>query len=123
LWAAPLNFELSAQIILAIRSNLADCFTFMSRKSIEEVPAVKQTRSLLTHRITLTPARTEQAQSPVSVAVSEMIAYSQGSDFTRLNLTGGKVLDVKETTHAIDRLVRAAAAQGNLLPGQITLSD
>jgi hypothetical protein len=52
-----------------------------------------------------------------------MIAYSQGSDFTRLNLTGGKVLDVKETTDVIDRLVRAAAAQGNLLPGEITVSD
>jgi hypothetical protein len=113
----------STQITLAIGRNLADCFAFMSRKSIEEVPAVKQTRSLLSHRISLTPARTEQAQSPVSVLVSEMIAYSQGSDFTRLNLTGGKVLDVKETTDVIDRLVRAAAAQSNLLPGEITLSD
>ena len=95
----------------------------MPRKSIEEVSAVKQTRSPLTHRISLTPARAELAQSPVSIAVSEMIAYSQWSDFTRLNLTGGKVLDVKETTDAIDRLVRAAAAQSNSLPGQITLSD
>jgi hypothetical protein len=95
----------------------------MPRKSIEEVPAVKQTRSLLPRRISLTPARTELAQSPVSVLVSEMIAYSQGSDFTRLNLTGGKVLDVKETTDVIDRLVRAAAAQSNLPEGEITLSD
>jgi hypothetical protein len=95
----------------------------MPRKSIEEVPAAKQTRSLLSHRISLTPVPAELAQSPVSVLVSEMIAYSQGSDFTRLNLTGGKVLDVKETTDVIDRLVRAAAAQNNSLPGQITLSD
>jgi hypothetical protein len=102
-----------------MRTNLADCVTFMPRKSIEEVPSVK----LPTRRISLTPARTEQEENPVSVAISEMIAYSQGSDFTRLNLTGGKVLDVKETTDVIDRLVRAAAAQGNLLPGQITLSD
>jgi hypothetical protein len=95
----------------------------MKRKSIEEVPAVKQTRSLSTPRISLTPARTEHAQSPVSVAVSEMIAYSQGSNFTRLNLTGRKVLDVKETTDMIDLLVRAAAAQNNLPPGEIALSD
>ena len=95
----------------------------MSRKSIEKVPAAKQTRSLLTHRISLTQARAELAESPVSVLVSEMIAYSQGSDYTRLNLRGGKVLEVKETTDVIDQLVRAAAAQSNLLPGQITLSD
>ena len=95
----------------------------MPRKSIEEVPAVEQTRSLLTHRISLTPAQTELEQSPVSILVSEMITYSQGSDFTRLNLTGGKVLDVKETTDAIDRLVRAAAGQRNLAQGEITLSD
>ena len=95
----------------------------MPRKSIEEVQAVKKTRSLLTHGISLTPARAELAQSPVSVLVSEMIAYSQGSDFTRLNLTGGKVLDVKETTDVIDRLVRAAASPSNLPQGEITLSD
>jgi hypothetical protein len=58
----------------------------MSRKSIKKVPAVKQTRCLLIHRVTLTPARTEHPQPPVSVALSEMIAYSQGSDFTRLDL-------------------------------------
>jgi hypothetical protein len=52
-----------------------------------------------------------------------MIAYSQGSDYTRLNLTGGKVLDVKETTDVIDRLVRAAASQSNLPQGEITFSD
>jgi hypothetical protein len=52
-----------------------------------------------------------------------MLAYSQGIDFTRLNLIGGKVLDVKETTDVIDRLVRAAANQTNLAPGQIALSD
>ena len=95
----------------------------MSRKSIEEVPALKQTLALPAYRINLTPARTEFAQPPISVAISEMIAYSQRSDFTRLNLKGGKVLDVQETTDAIDRLVRAAATKTNFLPGQITLSD
>jgi len=98
-------------------------FPFMSRKSIKEVPAVKPTWSLPIHSVNVTPARTAQPDTPVSVALSEMLAYSQGADFTRLNLIGGKVLDVKETTDQIDRLVRAAASQNNFLPAEITLSD
>jgi hypothetical protein len=95
----------------------------MSRKSIEAVPVVNQPRSLPAHRISLTPAQTAPPQSPVTVAIAELLAYSQCNDFTRLNLIGGKVLDVKETTHQIDLLVRAAASQSNFLPEEITLSD
>jgi hypothetical protein len=67
----------------------------------------------------LTPARAAPLQSPVIVAIDELIAYSQGSNFTRLNLTGRKVLDVKETTDEIDRLVRAATSQISLLTAEI----
>ena len=86
----------------------------MPRKSLEQVPAARQPGSTPARRIILTPARTPHPQTTVSVALSEMIAYTQGDEFTRLNLTGGKVLEVKETTDMIDRLVRAAAAQRHI---------
>jgi hypothetical protein len=44
----------------------------------------------------------------VSISVSQLIAYSQNEGFTRLRLTGGKMLDVKETTDRIDYLIRQA---------------
>ena len=44
----------------------------------------------------------------VSVTLSQLIAYRQNEGFTRLQLTGGKMLDVKETTDRIDYLVRCA---------------
>jgi hypothetical protein len=44
----------------------------------------------------------------VSITLSQLIAYSQNDGFTRLHLTGGKLLDVKETTDRIDYLVRHA---------------
>ena len=46
----------------------------------------------------------------ISVAISQLIAYSQNEGFTRLRLTGGKMLDVKETTDRIDYLIRCAAS-------------
>jgi hypothetical protein len=52
----------------------------------------------------------------VGVAITEFIAYAQNPGFTRLNLTGGKILEVKETTDQIDRLVRAASSQPNQPP-------
>ena len=42
------------------------------------------------------------------VLVSQLIAYAQNDGFTRLRLTGGRMLDVKETTDRIDFLVRRA---------------
>jgi hypothetical protein len=44
----------------------------------------------------------------VSITISQLIAYRQNEGFTRLQLTGGKMLDVKETTDRIDYLVRCA---------------
>ena len=44
----------------------------------------------------------------VNLTISQLIAYTQNEGFTRLRLTGGKVLDVKETTDRIDFLIRRA---------------
>lgn len=49
----------------------------------------------------------------VNIPASRLLAYDQQMGFTRLKLTGGTVLDVREGTDHIDRLVRAAAARGN----------
>ena len=46
----------------------------------------------------------------IRVLTSQLISYDQQSGFTRLRLTGGRVLDVKESTDQIDRLVRNATA-------------
>lgn len=66
----------------------------------------------------MTLNQAEPDQVAIEVGITEFIAYSQNTGFTRLNLRGGKVLDVKETTDQIDRLVRlaSASAQGNRLP-------
>jgi hypothetical protein len=44
----------------------------------------------------------------LSITLSQLIAYSQKDGFTRLHLTGGQTVDVKETTDRIDYLVRSA---------------
>jgi hypothetical protein len=66
-----------------------------------------------TPSIALTVASQEPGQQPrpVSMLLSELVAYCSDGTQTRLNLTGRKVLLVKETTDQIDRLVRAAASQ------------
>jgi hypothetical protein len=43
------------------------------------------------------------------IPASRLLAYDQQLGFTRLKLTGGAVLDVRETTSEIDWLVRTAA--------------
>jgi len=71
-------------------------------------PTVDETRAEFVPRITLSRADgTDTAVLPLS----ELIAYSAHADYTRLNLVGRKVLDVKETTQEIDRLVRQASQQ------------
>jgi len=59
--------------------------------------------------IHLTPA--SKGISEVAVPVSKMICYSQETGFTRLRLTGGQTLDVKESTECIDLLVRQATSR------------
>jgi hypothetical protein len=86
----------------------------MARKPVKPFPiAVERTapQPLAVPRISLTLTQTESGELVVNVGITEFIAYSQNTGFTRLNLTGGKVLDVKETTDQIDRLVRLASCQ------------
>ncbi len=59
--------------------------------------------------IRLTPAA-EAGQIGIIIVISQMISYSQEVGYTRLRLTGGKTLDVKETTDRIDHLVRRASS-------------
>ncbi|MGA9450653.1 MAG: hypothetical protein WBW41_04825 [Verrucomicrobiia bacterium] len=65
--------------------------------------------------ISLTLAKVTEGNpgGTVSVPASRLLAYDQQMGFTRLKLTGGTVLDVREGTDQIDRLVRAAASKGN----------
>ena len=53
----------------------------------------------------------------IRVQAAQMIAYDQQMGFTRLRLTKGRVLEVREGTDQIDRLVRGAATHlaGNTL--------
>lgn len=46
----------------------------------------------------------------IRVQAAQMITYDQQVGFTRLRLTKGRVLEVREGTDQIDRLVRGAAA-------------
>lgn len=60
--------------------------------------------------LTLTGAGGVGSNGMVSILAARLIAYEQQMGFTRLKLTDGSVLDVKETTDQIDRLVRNAAS-------------
>jgi hypothetical protein len=62
---------------------------------------------------TLARASEGDPNGTVRVPASQLLAYDQQLGFTRLKLMGGTVLDVREGTDQIDRLVRAAAARGN----------
>jgi hypothetical protein len=46
----------------------------------------------------------------IRVQAAQMISYDQQIGFTRLRLTKGRVIEVREGTDQIDRLVRGAAA-------------
>jgi hypothetical protein len=87
----------------------------MARKSVKSLTEDNSPRPSATPKIHLTLTQGQQGQLVVGVSISEFIAYSQNAGFTRLNLTGGKVLEVKESTDQIDRLVRAASSQPNAL--------
>jgi len=57
--------------------------------------------------------RTNKNKDKTAIPASRLLAYDQQMGFTRLKSKGGTVLDVREGTGQIDRLVRAAAARGN----------
>jgi hypothetical protein len=69
-----------------------------------------------TPSICLTPVRAAEGNAPctLNIVIARLLAYDQRDSFTRLKLTGGQVLDVKESTDQIDRLVRAAASSFSL---------
>lgn len=59
--------------------------------------------------LTLAHSVTGQPSQAFNIGVAELIAYAEHTGYTRLNLVGGRVLDVKETVGQIDQLVRHAA--------------
>jgi len=73
-------------------------FFFMAKQfsDVRFVPSVR-----------LTPVEVT-GPGDISITISQLIAYSQNEGFTRLRLTGGKMLDVKESTDRIDYLIRHA---------------
>src|ERR1700677_2381771 len=87
----------------------------MARKSVKSFTEEKPSRTLNSPKIHLTLKQGAQGQLVVGVSINEFIAYSQNTGFTRLNLIGGKVLEVQETTDQIDRLMRAASSHQNTL--------
>jgi hypothetical protein len=87
----------------------------MARKFVKSLTEDNSPRPSATPKIHLTLIQGQQGQLVVGVSIGEFIAYSQNAGFTRLNLTGGKILEVKESTDQIDRLVRAASSQPNAL--------
>jgi hypothetical protein len=92
----------------------------MARKSGTSLDQDKSPWTSPAPKIHLTLKQGLSGQVVVDVSINEFIAYSQNSGFTRLNLTGGKVLEVKETTDQIDRLVRAASSQPNPSSRRVT---
>jgi hypothetical protein len=85
----------------------------MARKSLVSSNERKVSRPTSPRGIRLTLTQAEPGQVAIEVGIADFIAYSQNTGFTRLNLKGGKVLDVKETTDQIDRLVRLASGSGS----------
>ena len=67
-------------------------------------------------RLTLARSAGTPESKVFSVAVSELIAYSEEAGRTRLNLTKMRVMDVMESTGQIDQLVRAATRQAGPAP-------
>jgi hypothetical protein len=62
-----------------------------------------------TRRIRLTAIHPE-GETMVSVIAAQLLTYAENQGATRLRLTGGRVLEVRETTDHIDRLIRAASS-------------
>jgi hypothetical protein len=61
--------------------------------------------------LTVVKAGDAHASGVVQIKVSRLLAYEQQTGFTRLRLTEGAWLDVREGTDEIDRRARLAAAQ------------
>jgi hypothetical protein len=88
---------------------MASELSIMTRKTVVPDIQEKGDGTIGLPVISLTLSRTDPGQLQVEVGITEFISYSQCPGFTRLNLTGRKVLEVKEKTDQIDRLVRKAS--------------
>ncbi len=62
--------------------------------------------------LTLVPVSNGSPCRTIKVEVSRLISCDQCAGFTRLKLTGSKVLEVKESVGQIDHLLRVAASGG-----------
>jgi hypothetical protein len=61
--------------------------------------------------LTLVNAEKSQTSDLIAVPASGLLAYEQRNGFTRVRLTKGGWLDVREATDEIDRRLRWAATQ------------
>lgn len=55
----------------------------------------------------------------VAMKISRLLSYQQRIGFTRLRLTAGWYVDVRESTDEIDRRVRLAVSQNDFAHGAI----
>ena len=97
-----------------LASNLRNVIlAIMADKPATSVPAATESTSKIRLEVPLTLVQTASGQpiAAIRVGVAEFITYSEQPGFTRLKLTRGKTLDVKETTGQIDHLVRNASSQ------------
>ncbi len=56
------------------------------------------------------------AGQAVAVRASRLLCYEQNAGFTRLRLSDGTRMDVRESTDEIDRRIRQAASQVDFAP-------
>jgi hypothetical protein len=114
---------MSEGFLLAMHIEPADRES-MVNKPFDYIPAMPSLSPQIMVGIQLTPARTQVAQSPLSfdVALSELIAYSEDCNHTRINLTGRRIVNVQETAQQIDCLVRTAATKNSLASAKAFLS-
>src|ERR1017187_10701330 len=88
-------------------------FVFATFRSISSFFMLNQTLGPaceLSIDLTLVRAADGNPSCTIRVQAAQMITYDQQIGFTRLRLTKGRVLEVREGTDQIDRLVRGAAA-------------
>ena len=85
------------------------CEFSVARRKICVLMTNNLNQSPFAQSIQLTPIDPSE-EGVISVIISQLITYAQEQGFTRLRLTGGKTLEVQETTGHIDQLVRSAAA-------------
>lgn len=65
--------------------------------------------------LTIINAVTGRIAGVVAMQISRLLSYKQHIGFTRLRLTAGWYLDVRESTDEIDRRVRLAASRNDLV--------